>query len=1396
MTERRRSWWARTAGLGLAAGLALILSGDQGAQTATLIGIDPLEVMNSRIKSNILFLVDTSGSMKWSVHQDLMSVGSDDEVGRLGIVKKALSNALTVYQGQANFGLATFQATDAQKTLSGPNPPPNDFDGDGHFDGPLIYATTDPNGAYWAGRFNGVTDGSVGSGGYPSDAFASFMNTTPYNAGHPAGCVAGVNCAYYIQSRLLRSTGSLFIWDTLTTPPTLVSEVPGVFPTNCFAFEDGGGNNAVYCYRSGLFRLASGSGNPDGCGQPTAAATAVAACSADSVPAIKTHLTPELPLDASGNPANVAGTPNVIADTNPPVAGLRADQPTSLAQALAGASALLPAPLPAQKDYIILITDNFSNASLNEKAADSNDCGGTAQDQVTAAATMAKNLFNGAKGIETLVVAMGAATNGVSVDRADILAHAGTGQAATPNRCTPSDPTARCKDAFIVENGTDPASIQTELENAITTALDRAMWGGTYSAAQPIVASVFELGTGTSPTSGTPVNPLDPRTRYDNRVNILYQSTFDVPGFRGHLLAFRNDGSFQPVGNNNTKGFFEAGETMFEKTSQAPQGLEDKIGRNGNLNEYVFEELWGGPSTTVDNIDQSPGTGALIKRRVFTSPGNGDFQSGRSPAFGAAGGYDSGSAAGRNVVALWPPNQAGLTNTANVDPADPMTPAVVASGVSLDDALGIGPNSALPLTFDQLKARFGACDRSTDPTNGPLPTTIDGFPASCDNVGNPVLALATARKEARQAILAHMIGARVKRSLNDGRPLRAPAGAPVDAPGTLFFADRGWTFPDTTNSTPAVVTPPLRSTPDKHVAEFVLFRDGRRDQNRQGIDEINLGFGLRNPDFDDAFPATKLNLKPIMTTIYIGAQDMLHAFRAGPNCGNADPTQCAEQGGEELWGFVPFDLLVKQKDMIPRLDYADPTSRGYTIRGPNLPVVDPDPVNPPNDRDHHTYGVASSIRVADIFVPGSFTPPPVPGSSSISFAGRWRTVLFFGRGPGGKFYTALDVTSPGPFTRNALKSNPPWVMWNQGNQDDVVDAYDQMGQTWSVPAVGNLSVNSGTEWVAWMGSGYGTGSNAATEGSTFYMVDATTGVPPLNPIITTDSQTWPGVRDLGDGTATFIANNALVANPAGFNKFQLDDPTLPNRSADKVTRVYIPDLHGRIWKFPATSNPWVNFGPTQPFGNGVALLKLPDNSREFVFASSGNDPRVPLNLNPPFNAYGLDDTNDLPTASVDFTLPWQNPTNTSIKYRGTTAPTTGFATDPNTSATVGRVFFAGSRAIGDLLGNGCVSTFDTLIFARGAVTGGAAYDFTNNTNVTTGGAGYATMMGNKTTGIQVVAGQVIVGESGGIAAGGGTNAPPGPPPPPATGMPPPAPPAPPFIMTLALKPSSAVCRSQ
>jgi hypothetical protein len=362
-----------------------------------------------------------------------------------------------------------------------------------------------------------------------------------------------------------------------------------------------------------------------------------------------------------------------------------------------------------------------------------------------------------------------------------------------------------------------------------------------------------------------------------------------------------------------------------------------------------------------------------------------------------------------------------------------------------------------------------------------------------------------------------------------------------------------------------------------------------------------------------------------------------------------------------------------------------------------------------------------------------------------------------------------------------------------------------MGETWSVPAVGNLAIPSAadptTEWVAFVGSGYGTGSNAVNEGKTFFTLKALTGEPTT--VGTTDGQSFPATTFVGDGTPTYITNNALVASPAGWNAFQLDDPTLPTRSPDKVTRVFIPDLHGRIWKFPVGS--WGQFGETQPFANAMALLKLPDGSKELVFAESGNDPRVPLGLTPPFRAYGFNDKNAADAingttaaatiAGSTFPVDFANPTNTAIRFRGTVQPTTGFAADASLG-TVGRVFFAGTRYIPDIIGNGCASTFETLLFAFGAVSGGAAYDFTGNTNVNQAGVGFATLLGNRTTGIQVVGGQVIVGESGGIAGSGTSANPPGPPPPPPGGMPPPAPPTPPFLITLALKPSSAVCRSQ
>ena len=210
------------------------------------------------------------------------------------------------------------------------------------------------------------------------------------------------------------------------------------------------------------------------------------------------------------------------------------------------------------------------------------------------------------------------------------------------------------------------------------------------------------------------------------------------------------------------------------------------------------------------------------------------------------------------------------------------------------------------------------------------------------------------------------------------------------------------------------------------------------------------------------------------TTVYIGANDAaVHAFSA--------------ETSREMWAFVPFDQLVDLPALV------------------NGQITEP-----------HIYGVVSAIRVVDMFVPGPFVLDDVP------YDGRWRTVLFFGRGPGGKYYSALDVTSPGPFTRAALDTYLPWVMWNRGNPDTVdgrapngtneIDnstppagtagpdtaEYATMGECWSVPAVGNIRfvdansdlVSDTPEWRLYMGSGC---SDTPSEGSSFYIVDALNG---------------------------------------------------------------------------------------------------------------------------------------------------------------------------------------------------------------------------------------------------------------------------------------------------------------
>jgi hypothetical protein len=1343
---RYRSLWTRALLLGGAAGAALVLTGDRPAYLAASPGIDPLEILKLQVKPNVAIILDTSGSMAEQFPNSL-TIGGDDAPSKMAQSKLALQTVLRANQGLMNFGLISYFAANSNRRITGPD---------------FRYVSNDPVAARWTGGTGVAGIDTVGdffgnfnspfTGANSSDVYRSFDNQTFVLAGDSSGvtCPGPANtCRWYLASRFVRNSVR-FRWDTAnvnaggtpvstaaallsTTAITCPAPPAALFPNDDLdndgvpASDPGEGDADVWprpCVQmeqsvSGAvttfwYSSARWTGNTSNCGGGRLIAP-VASCAADNVPSILLALRPELPVDGScGNPVGIpcgfgqsAQNPLVDTTTTPPYvssagrnpatdAGLNADNALgllsesltplggSLNYILNNFNTVFPAAIGGiQQNFAILVTDGLET------------CGGNAPAAAAA-------LYNNNPRVYTFVIGVS-----ISGGALDAIARAGSGGT---------------RDAI-------PAGNVAQLVAALQAILDTAISTGSLSASNQVIGTVFEL---IQDNPATPVTeaPDDPLTRYNERINIIYQGTFGLPGWEGHTFAFRNDGSFVPVPSTFT-GNWDAGESLFEDVSQV---LENEVRGTGRQpNRFTFFELHNG--ATVDSIEsENPtGGGALIRRRLFTSNGNGTFFRDGT----ADNAFDSASPQGRNVVALWPPNQAGLNSgVSDIDPA---------AGIvgPLDDALGIGPGSNPVLSFADLQNNLYACTGSTDANSGPIP-------AACDDLVDPTLALDTARKEARQILLAWLAGAKLDRATNDGLPLRAQ-DAPSD--GQLIFRDRGWLMQDSTFTTPAVHSPPIGPAPFHHVQEYLLFRDGRRDASGQGINEIDKGFGLANPDIDDANPASDPALKPIMTTVFIGTNAMLHAVKG--------------LTAEEMWGYVPYDQLGKLQQLL----------------------------NPGQLRSPHVYMIATSLRLATFFYPDAngFTLSSPAGP--VDFQGRWRTVLLFGRGAGGKHFTAIDVTTPGPYTRAALLANPPWVMWNRGNPDAAQPAeYAGMGETWSIPAIGEVDgpLAGGSDWRVFTGSGF---SDVPTEGSTFYQLNLLNG----DVIV---------ANDVLDNLGTYVPDNVLVASPAAFNSYSLDYPQKPailrDPTQDRVTRVYIPDVHGRVWKFDTNSGAlFADFGAAQAMTYGPALLKLNDGvgDRPYIFLESGGDQRVPDSA-APFKMFGLKDVGtDVaypPTGpgGIDstpvFTIDFPSPPPSNIPFRGAVRPATGYVQDSGGNVR-GIAFFAGNRF--NPPGADCLSSFDVILFAAVpdslAASGYAAgYDFTGDS---VADLSYI-IAGQKAGAIATTGGTPSISLSGNLTStpppGGGPGVGfPGPPP-----TPTPGPPASPTVDTIAVTPGSPVCR--
>lgn len=500
--------------------------------------------------------------------------------------------------------------------------------------------------------------------------------------------------------------------------------------------------------------------------------------------------------------------------------------------------------------------------------------------------------------------------------------------------------------------------------------------------------------------------------------------------------------------------------------------------------------------------------------------------------------------------------------------------------------------------------------------------------------------------------------------------------------GTINFSTLGpsgqptWKLYDAIAS-PAVVGSPPRS-PDF-------------DPPQNHADE----YGVGGTQAGDGFYWDHFNRR---TMVYLPTNGgMLHGFDG--------------QTGDEVFAYIPDDAMRMAPGEMA-------LSRDLLSEFVELVVAQN------NGIANHQFTMSGAPTVKDAFLRSDF------GGDD-----EWHTVLTFGRGRGGRFVSALDITDP----------LAPQLRFNIGNREGINDALlDGLGETWSTPVMGNVQVanTSGNpdradQWLAFFGGGYGC-DNSAREGHYLFAVRLENGSVYKRSQVTNDQ-------------TSAVSYNAVVAMPTLYNPHQQD--VADNK--DYVTRVYIGDVQGVIWKLVTTdfnANNWTfrkfaELGKTQPITAPVALMDDPNNQRVYVMAGTGGDIRASSTNNPfKFATYidaDLDgaNTSQYPVGSTPFWSQVLNP-----GERVYIAPVT-MGTVDNTAIPL--VFFAASSPGFDTAT--CTGYFNSSLYALGLLSGQAEVDLDG------GGADTSVAISNsKVTGLYARNGHLYVSKSGGLGSGAGS----------------------------------------
>ena len=432
----------------------------------------------------------------------------------------------------------------------------------------------------------------------------------------------------------------------------------------------------------------------------------------------------------------------------------------------------------------------------------------------------------------------------------------------------------------------------------------------------------------------------------------------------------------------------------------------------------------------------------------------------------------------------------------------------------------------------------------------------------------------------------------------------------------------------------------------------------------------------RSPDFDpplnhaneygvggsvegDGFYWDHFNRKTMV--YYTSNAGILHGFDA--------------ETGAEVLGFLPDDVL--------GLDPAETPGSRDTVKDFVALVVAEN-----NGVINHKFMLSGSPSPADAFLRGD------EGGDD-----QWHTLLTLGRGRGGRFLTMLDVTeAPNP---NQLR-----LLWNRGNREGIVEGViDGLGETWSTPVMGNVDTRGNPnvldtrvdQWLAFAGGGYGC-DNDENEGHSIFAFRVENGDIYFEDQVTSEP-------------LDTISNNALPAMPTLFNPHQQDIAD----NKDYVTRVYIPDVQGRVWKLITadpdpdnwTLNVFAEMGFDHPITAPVTLMKDTFTpNRVAVMAGSGGDRRAPI---PPggfkFRAWiDLDAEGQYTTQFLPGDIPLSERIFDMDERMFNQPVTVGLIGD----AVPALVFFTASRE--DFDTGTCIITFNSTLYVALATGGQPAFD--------------------------------------------------------------------------------------